>query len=83
MTLNEKLTPFTKKKEAVAKYFSDFLRTIGTAMMFFSILGILLDRPEVVASASSLAMTVAIGVFGLVSVGFGSIIVLLSTLEES
>lgn len=83
MTLDEdqQIISLAKKKEAVAKYFGDFFRTIGTAALFFSLVGIVLDRPEVIASASSYVATVAIGVFGFVSVAFGVLLVLIYTQE--
>ncbi|WP_422452225.1 hypothetical protein [Endozoicomonas sp. ALC066] len=68
-----------KKKEAVGKYFADFLRTVGSALLLFSGLGIALDRTEAV---NNLLETVASGVLGAVMLFLGFVIVLYSAKED-
>lgn len=68
-----------KKKEAVGKYFADFLRTTGIALTLFSGLGLLFSRAEVL---NNIVYTVALLVLGIVFVVAGALVVLTSTLDD-
>lgn len=68
-----------KRQEAVGKYIADFVRTLGIGLMLFAIIGIAMDREEVLAN---IAGTVTFLVIGGVLVVVGVIIVLLSTISD-
>ncbi|EGR2699430.1 hypothetical protein DUG79_19280 [Vibrio parahaemolyticus] len=68
-----------KKYEAVGKYLADLLRTAGLALVLFSGLGLALKRAEAI---DHLPITIAFGVVGAAMIVLGSVIVLISTVDE-